>query len=186
MAQVREGDPCSGHACDGCRTCRSGRCCRRDNVNYQLPGLGDWDGPIYGELGVLNNDGDKAECHVCGGWFGHLGGHVARAHDLTADEYRAIFGLRAKTKLIGPSLHDKRLQYLSHLERVRPKRSTLLDLTPEQRAQTARMPWPLESRLDPRTRAARPAGAQQAVRSAGSERRPVCGVRAYRHRSTCA
>ena len=165
MAHVGEGDPCRGHPCDGCRRCRSGRCCRRDNANYRLPELGEWDGPIYGELGVFRTDGDKAECHVCGGWFGHLGGHVARAHDLTADEYRAIFGLRAKTKLIGPSLRAKRLENQSHLERVRPKRSTLLDLTPEQRSQTARMPRRLESRLDPRTRAARQRGAQNGIRT---------------------
>jgi hypothetical protein len=32
----------------------------------QLPKLGDWDGPIHGQLGVLATDGDKVECHVCG------------------------------------------------------------------------------------------------------------------------
>lgn len=164
-AHAHEGDPCRGHPCDGCRTCRSGRCCRRDNVNYRLPTLGEWDGPIYGELGVFRTDGDKAECHVCGQWFGHLGGHVARAHDLTADEYRAIFGLRAKTKLIGPSLREKRLQNQSHLERVRPTRSSLLDLTPEQRSQTARMPRRLESRLDPKTVEAQRRGREQGGRT---------------------
>ncbi len=165
MAHAREGDPCRGHPCDGCRTCRSGRCCRRDDANYQLPGLGEWDGPIYGELGMFTTDGDKAECHACGRWFGHLGGHVARAHDLTAAEYRAIFGLRAKTKLIGPSLRDKRRERLDQLERVRPARSSLLDLTPEQRSQVARTPRRLESRIDPKVRAAREQGGRNAART---------------------
>ena len=33
----------------------------------QLPELGDWDGPIYGELGILTVDGDGRVCrHIYG------------------------------------------------------------------------------------------------------------------------
>jgi hypothetical protein len=31
----------------------------------ELPALGEWDGPLYGELGVLNTDGTRVECHLC-------------------------------------------------------------------------------------------------------------------------
>ncbi|HLG71097.1 MAG TPA: sigma factor-like helix-turn-helix DNA-binding protein [Chloroflexota bacterium] len=71
----------------------------------QLPRLGDWDGPIYGELGVLaaDPDGRRVVCHACGRAFGNLGNHVRRTHSLLPAEYRAIFGLRATTGLAGPS-----------------------------------------------------------------------------------
>ena len=26
-----------------------------------------WDGPYFGQFGVLADDGDKVQCHVCGG-----------------------------------------------------------------------------------------------------------------------
>jgi hypothetical protein len=32
----------------------------------QLPELGDWDGPVFGELGVLAEDGVLLQCHACG------------------------------------------------------------------------------------------------------------------------
>jgi hypothetical protein len=71
----------------------------------ELPQLGDWDGPIYGELGVLaeDPDGRRVVCHACGRAFGNLGNHVRRTHGLLPAEYRAIFGLRATTGLAGPS-----------------------------------------------------------------------------------
>ena len=156
---------CKNDPCDGCRTCRSGRCCRRDNPNDQLPVLGAWDGPIFGELGRINADGEKQECHCCGKWFVALGTHAYHAHNLTGHEYRAIFGLRAGTKLAGGDLRD-------HMRRVngrrlaaaRPLPSTLLNLTPEQRRSQARKPRRLESLLDPRVRGMRKAALQNALR----------------------
>lgn len=126
---------CADHACDNCKICASGRCCRTDNPNYKLPKLGDWEGTVYGELGVFNNDvGGLAECHCCGKLFGHLGLHVWNAHDLTADEYRAIFGLRQATGLTGANLLEKRRQNVSHLKEFRDiAAATLRSLTPEQR-----------------------------------------------------
>jgi hypothetical protein len=34
----------------------------------RLPALGEWDGPVHGELGVLAVDEleDRVQCHVCG------------------------------------------------------------------------------------------------------------------------
>lgn len=40
---------------------------RRKIAPEHLPALGEWDGPIYGELGVLAVDeNDQVQCHVCG------------------------------------------------------------------------------------------------------------------------
>lgn len=97
---------CRGHVCDACRTCNTGRCCRNDNPDYRLPSLGDWDGPIYGEVGRLVIDGDRLECHACGNWFENLATHVRRSHDLLADEYKSIFGLKTSTGLTSPRLRS--------------------------------------------------------------------------------
>lgn len=104
LVQATEGC-CKGHRCDNCATCKKGRCCRKDNPQYSLPGLGEWDGRIYGELGVLNDDGEKVECHCCGEWFVSLGHHVLYIHDLTPKEYKSIFGLRLSEGLVSPERH---------------------------------------------------------------------------------
>lgn len=91
--QISEVGCCKGHACDDCRGCLSGRCCKNDNPDYRLPSLGDWSGPMYGAFGRLNDDGDKIECHACGKWFHSLPKHTVFAHDLNAREYKRIFGI---------------------------------------------------------------------------------------------
>ena len=94
LLAVAESGCCAGHRCDQCATCQRGRCCRRDNPDYRLPAdLGDWVEPIHGQLGSIATDGDRIECHVCGAWFKGLGAHL-RVHDLTAREYKRLFGLR--------------------------------------------------------------------------------------------
>lgn len=133
-------DPCSpkGHECDFCKDCLAGRCCRKDDPGYRLPELGEIR-PYFGRLGVLTDDGDKAECHVCGGWFGHLGGHAKRAHDLLPEEYKAAFGLNRRTGLIGPSLAAIRRKGTDHLIPYRDLGvQALKTITKEQRAQNTR------------------------------------------------
>ena len=120
---------CKGHPCDNCKTCQSGRCCRRDNPNYKLPGLGEWDGPIYGELGVLACDGEKQQCHACGEWFTGLIHHAWGAHDLLAREYKATFGLNMKTALVGPGVSARLSAY--HKAQTDPFGGKRHDNTPE-------------------------------------------------------
>lgn len=67
-----------------------------------------WKGPFYGQLGVLAYEDGKAVCHICGETFAHLGAHVHHGHGLRADEYRRAFGLKQRTKLIGPDFQQKR------------------------------------------------------------------------------
>lgn len=92
---------CDGHRCDDCTLCRRGRCCRRDDPDYRLPNLGDWDGPLHAPLGQLISDdgGDTLRCHACGTSWRKLGSHAWMTHDLTAAEYKAICGLPQKTAL---------------------------------------------------------------------------------------
>ncbi len=141
---------CAGHECDNCKKCASGRCCRTDNPHYKLPELGDWNGVVHGKLGIFNNDVDgKAECHGCGELFSHLGMHVWNAHNLTSDEYRAIFGLKAKTGLIGANLKRLRQMNVEHLKRYQEKSAEILrNFTPEQRKYN-RPKISLEEKLSP-------------------------------------
>src|ERR1700674_3720674 len=78
----------------------------RRPADYRLPAMGEWT-PVYGDLGVLAIDEDKAQCHACGRWFVNLALHAGRGHDLTAQEYKALFGLNRTAGLIGPALRAR-------------------------------------------------------------------------------
>jgi hypothetical protein len=56
----------------------------------RLPALGDWDGPIYGELGVLAVGGDLVQCHACGRNFSLLAYHAIRTHGAAPDVPRRV------------------------------------------------------------------------------------------------
>ena len=79
-------------------------------------------GHIYGELGVFNDAGDLAQCHICGRWFVSVAAHSWQSHGVLADQYRELFGLNynqglesdreRKRKKIGnyPLTYSKRLE----------------------------------------------------------------------------
>ena len=106
LALVASG-PCAGHLCDDCHICRRGICCRRDSPNYRLPTEGDWPGPVYGAIGQLERQGGGVVCHACGETHGILSGHLYWRHNLTADEYKAIFGLNVTTGLVSEVVHNR-------------------------------------------------------------------------------
>lgn len=116
---VSESGCCAGHRCDGCRACTKGECCRRDDPSYRLPAVGSWDGPWHGALGVLADDGDKAQCHICGEFYGFLASHIRQAHGVWVDEYKAYFGLRLTQGLLGPTLRALRIAKAGDSERMR-------------------------------------------------------------------
>lgn len=60
--------------------------------------------PPYGDHGILTDDGERVQCHICGRWFDNLGSHTARAHRVSARSYKARFGLKMSVGLIGPAL----------------------------------------------------------------------------------
>ena len=150
--QATAESPCHDHWCDDCPTCQKGRCCRKDNPDYKLPELGDWDGPIFGRLGVLADDGTRVECHVCGRYYHSLAHHVIQSHYLLPEEYRAIFGLNRSTALIGPAFKERKHiigGYLSSLPHRHPNEYT----TVEQRSYNMKgRHWRLEARISPANR----------------------------------
>lgn len=151
-AADRGANPCPGHPCDRCSVCRRGLCCRGDDPE-RLPRLGDWDGPIHGELGVLDGDGDRVRCHACGEWFVQLGTHAVRTHGLRANVYKAIFGLNRRTGLAGTAYRE---QMRPHAEKVfkaywPTAAQRLQEMTPEQR-QAIDRERRLEMRRDPHNR----------------------------------
>ena len=92
---------------------------------------------MYGELGVLRDDGVRVQCHACGEWFLHLGSHTFHAHGLTADAYRERFGLMQKTKLGGPAwLAMRRERAGEHMRALGQRHGPhVRDLTFEERQQ---------------------------------------------------
>jgi hypothetical protein len=118
----------------------------------QRPALGDWDGPILGQLGVLEGDGERVRCHACGFWFKSLAHHAEMLHGLAPDEYRAVFGLRARTALVGRALSERRRELAApRLRAWQPVHAHFVtDQTAEERSRRRRAAvYPLEARLDP-------------------------------------
>lgn len=73
-----------------------------------------------GQIGILSDDGELVQCHCCGVFFGHLGAHVRRVHDLSPVRYREPFGLNRGTGLMGPALKQQRREHAQrHLAPVR-------------------------------------------------------------------
>lgn len=140
--EMATGGPCAGHLCDNCRICLKGHCCRRDNPDYRLPKIGEWDGPIHGEIGVLVHEAGKVQCHACGEWFGLLAPHIFWNHDLTNQEYRAIFGLHPRRPLCGELFSEAtRQRNAQHPDQVmrfaQAGKQALQQITPEQRRDRA-------------------------------------------------
>jgi ribosome-binding protein aMBF1 (putative translation factor) len=137
-----------------------------------------WETPIYGRLGVLTDDGERAQCHLCGGFFANLGGHVTQVHGVTPDEYKERFGLKASTGLHGPALKELRRRqaaarvgtpgfenFQTAAERAQAA------ITPEQRSAWSRgRKARLEERLDPARRAASAANLEKANRELQARR----------------
>ncbi len=93
-----------------------------------------WDGPYFGQFGVLADDGDRVQCHVCGDMFDLLGAHANHKHGLPADQYRQAFGLMQKTPLAGPTYRGKRRQFVDHLlPPDNPNHERIRNLTTDQR-----------------------------------------------------
>lgn len=120
--------------------------------------MGDWDGPLFGQLGVLHLEDGKIECHCCGRWYRFLATHVWRTHAISADEYRALFGLTARHGLVSPDVSER--LWRTALRTLRPYYERAADLACsipfEQRsARARRRRLRLETRLDPKWQDAR-------------------------------
>lgn len=123
-----------------------------------------WEGPIFGEAGVFAHDGDRVQCHVCGGWYKSVASHAYLAHGLTADGYRAMFGLCAQTGLVGTALSERRRELATPRFRAwQPVHAHFVtDQTAEDHARLRREhPLPLEARKDPANQRARSAAGRK-------------------------
>lgn len=90
---------CSEHPCDDCAICASGSCCGEGVVDMALPAEGSWAGALFAPLGTLVETADGVCCHACD-WVGPLLSRHIREHGLTADQYRATFGLNSRHALM--------------------------------------------------------------------------------------
>ena len=137
----------------------------------QLPRLGDWDGPIFGQLGVLATDGTRVECHLCGLWFKLLASHVRQAHGFSGAAYRSLVGLKTRTALAGPSLRAVRHALAEPTLKPYRERIGQLARSVSREERSARMKGRtlrLEARLDP----AWQQSVKEAARRSGATRKP--------------
>ncbi len=103
-----------------------------------------WDGPYFGQLGVLaeDPDGETVQCHICGDWFALMGTHANHSHGLRAAEYRRAFGLRKSTPLASTSYRNNRRKHAAQLltpERLAATRAAAEALPPEEMQRRSRM-----------------------------------------------
>lgn len=114
------------------------------------PFLGSGRERFTGNWGVLTIAEERLVCHICGRSYRSLGSHVARKHGLLADEYRTLFGLRAKTTLWAADLKAQgRELHLPVLSRYWGK-GGVAQMTPEEHSRQGRgRRWALEALQDP-------------------------------------
>jgi len=93
-------------------------------------------------------------CNACGAWFEALGGHIRRAHQLLADEYKAMFGLNAGTGLVSPAVRQRQQEIAREVFGAFWSTDTARFRTPEQRSASSRQPRRLQARIDPSNRQA--------------------------------
>lgn len=106
---------------------------------------------IFGEIGVLDDDGETVGCHVCGRRYAHPGGHVKLAHGMEADDYRREFGLKQSTGLVSSALADNRREHVEHLRTYDQQTSEMMRSwsIEERRAFNTGREIRAEQRLDP-------------------------------------
>lgn len=136
---------------------------------------------FFGEIGKLNEEGEKVQCHICGKYFRNLGLHVSRGHKIMCDEYRETYGLSRNFALCSEAFSA--IQRDNHGERIaalgEKGRSKIAVQTREQLQALAHMPRRKSTSI--KNRAAR-------IRENSSARLQTPEARAkalQKHRITC-
>ncbi len=59
----------------------------------------------YGYYGVLlsHKETGKIHCHLCNGWFNHLGAHIAKTHKIKSSDFKRQFGFSQRQPLCSES-----------------------------------------------------------------------------------
>lgn len=81
----------------------------------------------FGYLGALRGtlDGDKIECHICGGLFSELSKHINPKHHISAEEYKERFQLARQTVLISENIRqDRKMRTLVWLSKLTEEQRT--------------------------------------------------------------
>lgn len=133
MSKLEEGEGCcAGHRCDGCGRCLGGDCCGADVFEAVLRAEGSWQGgEAFGEVGVMEEVEGRIRCACCGEWFENLAQHVRLRHDLGADDYRSIWGLKCGQALMGERMRAARRRRAVGRAEIR---NVAAGVTPEQRS----------------------------------------------------
>ncbi len=91
--------------------------------------------PLYGQIGSVEESGDKVQCHICGKWFRNLGLHINRGHKMECDDYREAFGLARSYALCSSAfsaqqnkIHGARIAALGSKGRAKLKALTSEEL----------------------------------------------------------
>ena len=74
----------------------------------------------YGAM-LSSLDGSKIMCHICGKLYGELQLHVRQAHKISVKEYRELFQLAHKTKLISEKVRLDRKRRFWKMLKDRPE-----------------------------------------------------------------
>lgn len=67
------------------------------------------DGDGFGYIGALvhTKTGSHVQCHICGYFYGNLGAHVSRKHNVSHRDYKSTYGLRITSSLLSPLARQK-------------------------------------------------------------------------------
>ena len=58
---------------------------------------------------LVEDDGSRLQCHVCGEWYSGLSSHI-RVHGLTVQAYKERYGLARSTSLWSPEYQERQRQ----------------------------------------------------------------------------
>lgn len=90
--------------------------------NYKEPLSAVEDG--YGYYGTVSvtKDGEYVQCHICGGLYHSLPGHIWNEHDMKTRDYKKQFGLTSTTAMVSEEQRQKlKYGYLEYLKSLTPE-----------------------------------------------------------------
>ncbi len=91
--------------------------------HYKEPLTALPEGQGFGFYGALlgSLDGEKVQCHICGGVYKFLGGHVRQSHKMDPVDYREQFQLAYMTSLVSEKERERRKKIMLDYLATRPK-----------------------------------------------------------------
>lgn len=77
----------------------------------------------FGYKGVIVEDykSGALQCHICGKWFENFSSHLTPKHNMTANEYKDMFGLSINTSLKSKRIRLRQSEVMIKLNKENPK-----------------------------------------------------------------